>query len=51
MAYVLTDAQLDAICNRSGDFCGLNCIKCEAFAANMRYHHGDYEEYDEEDDE
>ncbi|MBO7731851.1 MAG: hypothetical protein J6S67_04845 [Methanobrevibacter sp.] len=49
MAYVLTDEQLDAICNRSADFCGLKCIKCEAFAANMRYHNGDYE--NDEDDE
>ena len=40
MAHVLTitDAQLDAICERSGDMCGCKCASCEAFAANMRYH-------------
>lgn len=40
MAYVLSDFQLDEICERSVD-CGCDCIRCEAFAANMRYHEGD----------
>ena len=46
MAFVLTDEQLERICERSEKFCGLNCIKCEAFAANMRYHNGEYEDDD-----
>lgn len=44
MAFLLTDEQLDRICQASERFCGLNCIKCEAFAANMRYHNGEYDE-------
>ena len=47
MAFVLTDEQLERICERSENLCGLNCMKCEAFAANMRYHNGDYEDDDE----
>lgn len=47
MAYVLTDFQLDAICERS-PHCGCDCRRCEAFAANQRYHNG-YD--DDEDDE
>lgn len=40
MAHVLSlsDSQLDAICERSGDTCGCHCASCEAFAANRRYH-------------
>lgn len=49
MAYILDDFQLEQICNRSADFCGLNCAKCEAFAANMRYH-GDIADDDDEPD-
>ena len=45
MAYVLTDEQLERICESSPN-CGCNCIKCEAFAANWRYHNG----YDDDDD-
>ena len=39
MAYVLelNDFELERICERSPD-CGCDCMKCEAFAANMRYH-------------
>lgn len=48
MAFILTDEQLDRICERSPE-CGCNCGKCEAMAANMRYHNGCYE--DEEDEE
>ena len=52
MAFVLDDFQLERICDRSADFCGLNCAKCEAFAANMRYHEGytsdDEDDYDDE---
>ena len=40
MAYVL---------DRSPD-CGCNCMKCPAFAANMRYHNGDHEDEDDDDD-
>jgi len=39
MAYVLSDSELDKICERSQD-CGCDCIRCEAFAANVRYHNG-----------
>lgn len=46
MAYVLTDEQLELICERSG--CDCECIKCPAFAANRRYHFG-YEEEDDDD--
>lgn len=45
MAYILTDAQLDKICESSPN-CGCDCIKCEAFAANWRYNNG----YDDNDD-
>jgi len=41
MAYVLSDEQLERICERSEDFCGCDCIRCEAFAANRRYHDED----------
>ena len=34
----LSDSQLEAICERSERFCGLDCMKCEAFQANLRYH-------------
>lgn len=43
----LTDEQLDAICERSYDFCGQDCLRCEAFQANMRYNDR-YEEYEDE---
>ena len=45
MAYILTDEQLERICERSPE-CGCNSVKCEAFAANMRFHNGDYMEDD-----
>ena len=49
MAYVLDDFQLERICYRSQD-CGRKCIRCEAFAANQRFHNGDHEdEYDDDD--
>lgn len=48
MAYVLDDFQLEAICERSEGLCGCNCIKCEAFAANQRYHNGDYDDCDDD---
>ena len=35
---VLSDSQLDAICERSEGLCGNDCMRCEAFAANQRYH-------------
>jgi len=46
MAFILSDEQLERICERSPE-CGCNCIKCEAFAANWRYHNG----YDDDDDD
>ncbi len=46
MAYVLTDEQLERICERS--VCSCNCIKCEAFAANWRYHNGYEDDENEE---
>jgi len=49
MAFILTDEQLERICERSPE-CGCNCMKCEAMAANRRWHNGDYED-DEYDDE
>lgn len=36
---VLSDSQLDAMCERSEGLCGCDCIHCEAFAANQRYHY------------
>lgn len=50
MAFVLDDFELERICDRSADFCGLNCAKCEAFAANMRWHDGDYDDDDSDGD-
>ena len=50
MSFVLTDEQLERICERSEKFCGFNCMKCDAFAANMRYHNGDYEDDEYEED-
>ena len=37
----LSDAQLEAICERSEGMCGNDCMRCQAFAANMRYHEND----------
>lgn len=48
--YVLTDEQLERICERSAGLCGNNCRLCEAFIANMRYNEG-YEEDDDNDEE
>lgn len=47
----IDDFELERICDRSADFCGCNCMACEAFAANKRYHDGYNEEDDEGDDE
>ena len=41
MAYVLSDEQLERLCERSEGLCGYDCIRCEAFAANRRYHEND----------
>ena len=49
MAYVLDDFQLERICY-SSLYCGCNCIRCEAFAANQRFHNGDHEDEDDDDD-
>lgn len=51
MAYVLDDFQLEAICERSGDMCGLHCASCQAFAANQRYHNCDSGQDDDDEDE
>lgn len=48
MAYVLTDEQLDRICESSPN-CGCNCQRCEAFAANWRYNNG-YDDDDSDED-
>lgn len=34
---VLNDSQLDRLCENSPD-CGCDCMRCEAFEANQRYH-------------
>lgn len=49
MALVLDDFQLERICDRSTDFCGLNCRQCEAFLANLRYHGYIADDDDDED--
>lgn len=38
MAFTLSDTQLEQICERSEKFCGLDCARCQAMAANIRYH-------------
>lgn len=53
MAHVLllTDMQLERICERSEGLCGNYCRRCEAFQANMRYNDGYREsdfDYDDE---
>ena len=39
MAHVLllTDTQLERICERSEGLCGNNCMRLEAFQSNLRY--------------
>ena len=49
--YVLTDEQLERICERSAGLCGNNCRRCEAFQANMRYNEGYREEDDDYDED
>ena len=49
MAYVLTDEQLERICESSPN-CGCICMKCAAFAANRRFHNGDHEDDDDDGD-
>ena len=54
MAHVLllTDTQLERICERSEGLCGNDCRRCEAFQANMRYNDGYREDdFDDDDDE
>ena len=51
MAFVLTDTQFEAVCERSELTCGHNCRTCEAFQANQRWHDGDYEDEDDEDED
>lgn len=41
MAFILSDEQLERICERSEGLCGLNCRQCEAFQANLLYHKND----------
>lgn len=52
MAHVLLldDYQLERICERSVGLCGNDCMRCEAFQANLRYNDG-YREEDFEDDD
>lgn len=47
---LLTDEQLDRICERSEGLCGYDCMRCEAFQANLRYNDG-YRESDFDDDD
>jgi hypothetical protein len=51
MAYVLTDEQLERVCERSAGLCGNNCVRCEAFQANIRYNEGYRDDNEEEYDE
>ena len=44
----MTDYELEKYCN-THPYCDCNCMKCEAFAANHRYHMG-YEDDDDDDD-
>lgn len=44
----MTDYQLEQFCERN-PHCGCKCMKCEAFAANMRYNLG-MDEIDEQDE-
>ena len=37
MAYIISDEELDRICERSEQTCGCDCKNCEAFWANYRY--------------
>ena len=48
--YILTDEQLEQICERSAGLCGNNCRTCEAFQANLRWQEG-YTDEDDEDEE
>lgn len=52
MAHVLllTDTQLERICERSEGLCGNDCRRCESFQANLRYNDG-YRESDFDDDD
>ena len=34
----ISDAELERICERSEKTCSGRCMRCEAFAANMRWH-------------
>lgn len=49
MAFVLSDYEFERICERSELTCGHNCMTCEAFQANQRYHNWDEEEDEDED--
>lgn len=53
MAHVLllTDTQLERICKRSEGLCGNNCMRLEAFQANLRYNDGYLESDFDDDDE
>ena len=33
----ISDSELEKICERSPE-CGCNCMQCEAFAANRKWH-------------
>lgn len=49
MSYILTDEQLDRICDNSRGVCDCRCLQCPAFCANQRYHLG-YTDEDEEEE-
>ena len=48
---LLSDEQLERICERSVGICGNDCRRCEAFQANLRYNEGYRQEDFKDDDE
>lgn len=49
MTHVLTDSQLERICENSKGLCGCDCRNCPAFQANQRYQEGYRDEDFDED--
>lgn len=44
MSYILTDEQLDRICDNSRGVCDCKCLQCPAFGANRYTEEGEEEE-------
>lgn len=38
MAYIISDSELERICERSEQTCNCDCYHCEAYWANYKYH-------------